>query len=441
MKQIDRILDRCKSSGADMADVFNLSRRTLQIAVRDGQVETVKRASPGGLGIRFFKDGKMAFAHSTDISEAAVDAMIPRLAAMAQKTQKDPNAGMPSAQEYPKDLKIHDGAQLEKPIEEKIEYLRALEKSAMKFDPMITKSNGVSYDEIVTTRTLGNSKGVSFSFDSTFYRVGISVVATKGEEMFPGEGSMFATYFDDLPAPEEIVRYFASRAVRLIGGTPVDPGDYEIVFTPEAAGSLLWGLNFALNGYEAFKGSSFLAGKQGVSVAAGNFTVIDDALKPRGVSTRPVDDEGTASQTTVLIENGILKNYLYDFKAAAKAKTTSTGSAYRNDYGAMPEINHSNFYIAPGEDKAEDVVASLKRGIIVEQTQGWGLHSVTGQYSAGINGILVENGKRIRPVAGVTLAATAEEVLGGIDAVCDDIRYYWDMTSPSLMVKRMKVGA
>jgi PmbA protein len=259
--------------------------------------------------------------------------------------------------------------------------------------------------------------------------------------MFPGEGSMHATIFTDMPKPEEIVAYYASQAVQLIGGTPINPGDYEIIFTPRSAGSIFWGLNFALNGNNGFKGASFLAGKVGQKIAAGNFTVIDDALRPRGLFTRPADDEGTPCQKTVLIENGVLKNFLYDFKTAQKAKTASTGSAYRPDYGSTPEINPSNFYIAPGKDKFEDVISSLKKGIIVEQTQGWGLHSVTGQYSAGINGILVENGKRIRPVAGVTLAASAEEVLTGVGAVCDDIKFYWDMTSPSLMIKRMKVGA
>ena len=441
MEQLNKILEQCVSAGAEMADVFGVSRRTLVISVRDGQVESIKKADPGGIGIRFFAGGKMAFAHSTDTSEASINSMIPKLSAMAQKTEKDPFAGMPGPVDYPKDLDIYDGRQLDKPVEDKIDYLKKLEQLALKFDPFISKSNGVSYEEIVTTRSLANSRGVRFSYDSTFYRVGISVVASKGEEMFPGEGSMFATIFNDMPKPEEIVAYYASQAVQLVGGTPIEPGDYEIVFTPRSAGSIYWGLNFALNGDNAHKGYSFLADKLGKTVATANFSVIDNALMPRGISTRPVDDEGTPCQKTVLIENGVVRNFLYDYKTAAKAKVSPTGSAYREDYGSTPGINHSNLYIAPGNDKLEDVVASLKKGIIVEQTQGWGLHSVTGQYSAGINGILVENGKKIRPVAGVTLAASADEILMGIGAICDDIKFHWDMTSPSLMIKRMKVGA
>jgi PmbA protein len=113
----------------------------------------------------------------------------------------------------------------------------------------------------------------------------------------------------------------------------------------------------------------------------------------------------------------------------------------REDYSSMPEIRASNFYIEPGKDKVADVIASCKRGIIVEETAGWGLQGVSGQYSAGINGILVENGKKIRPVAGVTIAASADDILNGLGAICDDITYFDNINSPTLMVKRMTVGA
>ena len=132
---------------------------------------------------------------------------------------------------------------------------------------------------------------------------------------------------------------------------------------------------------------------------------------------------------------------MYDYKTASKAGTKSTASSSRRDYSYFPGIFPINFYIAPGDDKIEDVIASCKKGIIVEGTQGWGLHSVTGNYSAGINGILVKNGKRIKPVANVTIAAGADELLKGIGAICDDITFYRSFNSPSIMVKKMKVGS
>ena len=441
MEQVDRILQKCAVSGADLADVFGVASQTLTISVRDGQVETLKKASPGGLAIRFYKSGKMAFAHTTDLSGPAIDGIIPRLGTLAQKTEADPLADLPGPQEYAGNLDIFDQRQFERPIEDKIQYLKELEEQALKFNTMINKSNGVWYSEWNTVRSLGNSKGARVSYKSTFYRVGISVVATKNGEMFPGEGGVNCAQFADLPSQGKIVEEFVSRAVRLIGGTPVEGGDYEIIFTPRAANSIVWGLIGALNGYNAFKGASFLADKLGRKVAVENLAIYDDALMPRGVASRPSDDEGTASVRNTLIEGGVVKGFLYDMKTAAKAKAKSTGSSMREDYSSFPAIAASNFYVQPGKDKVDDVVASCKKGIVVEQTEGWGLHSVTGQYSAGINGTLVENGKRIRPVAGVTIAASADEILNGIGAICNDITYFDNVNSPTLMVKRMKVGA
>jgi PmbA protein len=438
--QIDKIIDRCLKSGADMADAYLISRNSLSLSVRNSEVESVTRAAPGGLAIRYYKGGKMAFAHSTEIDDTAIDTLITKCAALSGSIEADKYASLPASQPKAIDLDIYNPAQTKVSTEDKIAYLRNLESLALKFDPVIGKSNGVSYEEDLITRELANSNGIRGLYDFSFYRVGLSIVAEKNGEMFPGEGSLFVTHFDMLPKPEKIVEIFASRAVRLIGGTPVAGGDYEIIFSPRGADSILWGLSAALNGDSVFKGTSFLSGKLGQKIAVDGLTLIDDATRPKGIASRPFDDEGTPSAKNVLIENGIVKGYLYDQKSALKTGAKSTGSSRREDYNSFPEIGVSNFYIAPGKNKFEDVIASCKKGIIVEETQGWGLQSVTGQYSAGINGTLVENGKRIRPVAGVTIAASADEILNGIGAICDNISFYDNMACPAIMVKRMTVG-
>jgi len=259
--------------------------------------------------------------------------------------------------------------------------------------------------------------------------------------MFPGEGSLWIRRFSDLPSPEKITEIFAGRAVRLIGGRPVDGGPYEIILAPSAANSLQWGLMGALNGNDNLLGATFLEGKLGQKIAFEGFSVYDDPLMPWAINSRPADDEGVASEKLALVENGVLKNFFYDSRTGAKANAKSTGAARREDYYSLPDISPSNFYIAPGTEKVDDVIAACRKGIIVEITQGWGLQGVNGQYSAGINGVLVQNGKRIRPVAGVTIGGTADDLLKGIGAVCDDITFFDRFNSPTLYVKKMVVGA
>ena len=441
MELLDKILGKCQRSGAEMAEIYYISPRKLSISLRNGQVETIEKSTPGGMAIRFFANGKTSFGHTTELSDSAIDKTVDKLSRLAAKMEEDKFAVLPGPAEYPDRLEIYDDSFINEPMETKIQYLRDLEKKAMAHDPLIKKSNGVSYDEYVVTEGLANSKGVSSDYNSTYYRVGISVVASKDDQMYPGEGSVSARHFGDLPSHDKIVELFASRAIRLIGGTPVDGGDYEIIFAPRAANSILWGLSMALNGDNAYKGASFLTDKKGAKIAVDGFAVYDDALMSKGVASRPADSEGCPSRKLALIENGIVRGFMYDTRTAVKAKAESTGSCAREDYSSYPGIFPSNFYIAAGKDKVGDVIAACKTGIIVEETQGWGLHSVTGQYSAGINGILVKDGKRIRPVANVTIAADADRLLNGIGAICDDITFYDSFNSPSIMVKSMMVGA
>ena len=441
MELLDKILDKCLRAGADMAEVYYQTERTLRISVHDAKIETINKAAPSGLAIRYFSSGKTAFAHTTDLSDSAIDRLISSMRNLAVKTGEDKYAVLPSPQKYPENLQIDDKEYSCQLLETKIGYIQELERLALGFDPLIVKSNSTWYAEYLTSKTIANSKGLNVTFDSTSYGLGVSVVAAKGEQMFPGEGKMWARRLADFPGPEKIAEIYAGRAARLVGGRPVNGGDYEIIFAPRAANDILWGLRGALDGENVYSGASFLVDKEGQKIASDNFSLYDDPLMPWGIGSCPADDEGVASAKQTLIENGILKGFLYDSRAAAKAGKVSTGSAKREYYSSLPAISASNFYIAPGSTKVDDVIASCRKGIIVEIAQGWGLQAVSGQYSAGINGILVEKGKKIRPVADVTVAGSAEDIFGGMGAICDDITFYDQFNSPSLYVKRMTVGA
>lgn len=441
MEFMEKTLDKCLNAGGDAAEVFRVSQKVLSLTVRDGQVETIEKSAPGGLAIRFYKDNKTAFAHTTDLSDKSIDGIILKIKDMADKTEPDEFAVLPGPGQYGRDLEIYDGSRANIGMDDKIAYLVNLEKLARGYDALVDKSNGVWCNEILSDLELVNSKGVNAGYRSSTYEVGLSVVVTKKGDMYPAEGSIKARYFNDLMSDEDLVDRYVSRALKLVGGTTVAGGDYEIIFTPIAASSILWGLSFALNGEDALAGRSFLSGREGGAFASEKLSLYDDALKIRGVASRPFDHEGTPSQNNKLIDKGVLTGFLYDTRTAARAGKKSTASAIRKEYYTLPGISPSNFYFAPGDDKVDDVVRSCKNGIIVESVHGWGLYSVNGQFSGGINGILVKNGEMVKPVANVTVAAGPEDLFEGIGAVCDDITFYDNFCSPTIMVRKMKVGA
>lgn len=441
MHDIKRILDKCLRSGAKMAEVYSLSKNAMYIRARDGKVDTIKKSTPGGVAVRYYSFDRLAFGHTTEISDKTIDKMISRLSKLSRKTGGEEFVNLPEPQAIPDNLDLYAPSYSELSTESKIDFLLGLEDIVLKYDPLIKQSNGTWYAEIISTVKLVNSNGVELEYNDTLYMVGIDAIAAKGDEKFPAEGDFSVRHFEDLPKPDEMVDKVAGKAIRLLGGTQIDSGDYEIILTGGATRSVLYGLLFALKGDDFIKGSSFLSGKEGEKFADSRLSLYDDAVMKRGVASRPFDDEGTGSKKITLIENGVLKSALYDMRTAARASKNSTGSALREDYNSFPAIGPSNFYISAGDSKFEEVVAACKKGIVVEDTQGWGLHSVTGQYSAGINGVLVRNGKRIKPVASVTLAGSSDEVLNGIGAICDDLSFYQDLNSPTIMIKKMRIGA
>ncbi len=441
MNDINRVLNKCVRAGASMAEVYGINQQKLTITVRKGKVEAISKSTPGGMAIRFFSVDRVAFAHTTDLSDNAVDLAIAKLSSLSKKTSKQEYASLPEPHDITDDVDIFGPSFVDISTDDKINYLVDLENAALSYDPLIKQANGMTYIEKVSTVKLVNTNGVDLSLDRTAYTVKVNLSSAKGEEMFPGEGEFSARYFEDLPTPDKMVDIIAGKAVRLIGGTAVEPGEYEIIFTPGGMDSLFWGMMHAINGDNLLRGSSFLADKEGEKIADAKFSLVDDAVMKRGVNSRPFDDEGTPSQKTMIIEDGILRTGLLDYKTAVKYGRKSTGSALRYAYNNFPEIGNTNLYIAAGKDKVEDVIASCKKGLLVEHCQGWGVHGVNGTYSAGINGTLIRNGKRIKPVANVTLAASNDELFNGIGAVCDDLNFYGGFNAPSVMIKKMHVGS
>ena len=441
MNDINRILNKCVRSGAMMAEVYSVTQKSMTIRVRNGKVEAISKSTPGGTAIRYYSAGRVAFAHTTDLSDNAIDKAIAKLSNLSKKTGQDPLATLAEPQAAETDLELYAPSFAEIATESKIDYLTELEDLALKYDPLIKQSNGMQYTETISTISLVNTNNVNLSYDSTMYDIAINLASANDNEMFPGEQVFSARNFEDLPSPEKMIDNVAGRAIRLLGGTPVEPGEYEIILAPSVSGAILWGMSFAICGDSYLRGASFFADKAGKKFADSKLSVYDDALMPRGYSSRPFDGEGTASKTNTIIENGVFKSALYDLKTAAKAEKVPTGSAEREHYNDFPEIWPSNLYIAAGNDRLDDVIASIKKGIVVEKSEGWGLNGITGQFSSGINGTLIRNGKRIKSVANVTLAASNDELFNGIDAICDDLTFNQHINMPSLMIKKMHVGA
>ncbi len=429
----------CLRKGADAAEVYIESGRSLGVEVRNGEIETVTEAASQGAGIRVFLGGRLAFAHSNDLAEASLGAAVERAVAFARITTADSSNVLPDDPGSAAVEGLFDPSIASLPLERKIGLALEAEKAALAVAG-VSKSAGAAWSEGEDEVAIANSLGLLQGYRSSSCGFSVSVVAEKGAQKTTGGESCGRRFFADLKTPAEIAAKAARDAVGMLDPRPVKTQRAAVIFDPDAAGALLGGILGAIHGERVLQKASFLADRLGQPIASELLSIVDDGLRPKGPASAPFDGEGTACQTRLIIEKGVLKGFLYNAAVAKRAGTKSTGNASRGGFTGLPGIGAHNFYVAAGAARAADIIASTKSGLWLKEVTGYGINPVNGQFSGGAAGFWIEDGRVAFPVQGLTVAGTAEEILMGIDAVADDLDLNRGRTAPTFRVKSLQIG-
>jgi PmbA protein len=435
----EQLVKKCLKKGADAAEVYIQSGRSLSLEVRKGEVETVQEAAAAGVGFRVFVKGRMAFASSNDLGEKALEEAIGRAVEFARVTTADPNNVLPDDEGVTEVAGLYDPETARVPMERKIELLKTTEKLAMK-DPRITKSDGASYGESEAETVIANSSGLLKSYRAGACGYGVSVVAEKGEQKSSGSEACSRRFFADLKPAEKVAAKAAEDAYEMLDPRPVKTQRAAVIFTPDVAYALLGGIIGAVNGERVLQGASFLAKKVGQRIGSELLTLIDDGTRPRGVASAPFDGEGVPTQKRVVVEKGVLRGFMYNTIVARRAGVKSTGNASRGGFTGLPGIGPHSFYMAAGPVKPEAIIKATEAGFLVKEVTGYGINPVNGNFSGGASGFWVEKGKVAFPVKGLTIAGTAAEMLEGIDMVADDLDLERAMAAPTFRIRVLQIG-
>lgn len=435
----ERYVAECLKKGAGAAEVYVESSRRLSVRVRNGEIETVQESASHGAGFRVFVKGAMAFASSNDLSERTCREAIDRAVAFARITTPDPSNVLPDDKGVGDAGPLYDPEIARIPMDRKVGLALKAEELALK-DPRITLSGGAGYGEGEGEIALANSHGLLKGYRASNCSFSVSVVAADGEERSSGGESCGRRFFADLKPVEEVAERAAKKAWEMLGARPVKTQKAAVIFSPDVARALLGGILGAVNGERVLQKASFLAGKIGEKIGSGLLTLIDDGLRPKGPASAPFDGEGVPQQTRVIVEEGVLRGYMYNTIVAARAGVKSTGNASRRGFASLPGIGPHNFYMAAGKSKPEDIVRSTKRGLLVREVTGYGINPVSGHFSGGAAGFWIENGKIVHPVRGLTIAATAAAMLEGLDLIGDDLDLNRGVTAPTFRVAEMQIG-
>ncbi len=282
-----------------------------------------------------------------------------------------------------------------------------------------------------------NSKGLNLEKLVNDALIGTQVVANDGKDQRSAFEYIRSNDYSDFDL-EALADLAAKKAVALLGASPCESGEYEILLTKEASASLLTPHVSMFSAESVQKNVSLLKGKIGEIIGSTKITVVDDPFMKKSVRSGAFDDEGVATSYKELVKDGILTGFMHNLKTAKKDNIKSTGNGFIGR-GIAP----TNLYIKPGEFKYDDAVKLMKKGIIITDLAGThsGANPISGDFSLQASGFLVEDGKIGRPVALITVAGNYLDLLKDVTHVCDDLKFdFGYVGSPSLLIKSLMVS-
>ena len=435
----EKLVRKSISLGANAAEVFLETNRNLSVRILNSEIETIQEASTSGVGFRVFVDNKMGFSHCNDFSEKSLNDTIARAITFARLSSPDENNVLPDNKEITQVADLFDPGISAETMDNKIKMTMELEKLARK-DPRITKSSGAGYGEGESEIFIANSNGILKSYKSSGCSLGVSVVAEKGNQKNSGGEYCSRVFFSDLLSLEKIAKVASRKAIELLDPVMIKTQKAAAIFDPDVARSLFGGMITAINGERVLQGASFLKDYLNKQFASPLLTFIDDGTLQRRLSSAPFDGEGVPTKKNILIENGILKSFIYNTKAAKRAGVKSTGNASRAGFTSLPGIGTSNVYLVSGKHTRNEIIESTKRGLLLLEVTGYGIDPVSGNFSGGASGLWIEGGKIVHPVKGVTIAGRAFDILNAIDMMGDDLDKDKSNSAPTFRVAEIQIG-
>jgi TldD protein len=447
-------LEHALRQGGDFAEVFVEDRRSSRARYDEGRTEELVSGRERGAGIRVVRGETTGFAHTADLSPAGL-----RLAAEAaggasrgdgvrrRVVSLEPGAASP-----PLDVVLPETVEKRR----KVELLAQADAAARDESHDIT-SVTASYADAHRQIQVANSDGLLASDDQVRTRLMVQCVATGDIGMQTGYEAPGRTLgfdvFDNID-PAEVARSAARRAVTLLDAVPAPSGKLPVVLRRGAGGVLFHeACGHGLEADHILKDASVFTGRVGEQVASPFVTLVDDGTYGHEWGTLRIDDEGKPAQRNVLIENGVLTDYMWDLLRSRKEGRPSSANGRRQSYRHLPMVRMTNTFLLAGETDPADIVRGVDYGIYCAQLGGGQVDPATGDFVFGVTeAYLIENGEITRPIRAAQLIGNGPDVLRMVDVVGNDFDTWTGMCGkngqtvpvssgqPTLLVREMTVG-
>ncbi|WP_297455439.1 TldD/PmbA family protein [Persephonella sp.] len=417
-------------------EIYISSVQTLKVVSGNLSMESLTKSKETGVGIRIKKGEKTGFFYISNPTEEKINKAVQKAIQSIEISEDDPYIQFSSPTDNPVNPEIYDKYFAENLSDaEKSQIALEFEEKIRSKDSRITNIRNCSFIEKISEYTLINSNGVEISEKSTAYTIMAAAIATGEKDSQIAWGFDSSRFLSDLNV-DKTAEEMVHNAVSLLGAKPIPSQVIPALFPPYAFTQILEAFFPVFSGESLITGKTYLKDKLQEKIAPDFLTLIDSGLLSRKVGSRKFDDEGTPTQSTEIIKNGVFQTFLHSIYTANKTSSTPTGNGFRNSFKDTPSVQPSNFYLSNGSQPVKPEGKYFK---VIEMM---GLHTanpVTGDFSVGATGLLIQDGYEY-PVSGITISGNFFELLGNIVQIGNDLKFYGRFGSPSVFVSRINIG-
>ncbi len=450
-----KVLETCLLTGGDFAEIYLEDTTANSIALNSNEVKSSSTSNIYGCGIRILKELEEVYGYTNDTTETGLMTLAKKLASNFSGSPVNYKFKLEEVK-YKEVINEEKVALKDTTLKSKVKLMNAMNEEAYSVSDKVAQVF-VTFTDTTQKVTIANTLGVfteGYRFNS---RYGINVVAkneTRTETMSDSYGGAFVFSKYKESHLRELANTVASSAVELLSSEEMVGGVYDVVINNGFGGVIFHeACGHSLEATGVAKGLSVFAGKLDTKIAADCVTAIDDGTIDNEWGSLAFDDEGNKTKKNVLIENGILKSYMIDYRNSRKMNSKSTSSGRRQSYRFSPTSRMTNTFIQNGESTFDEIIANTKQGFFAEKMGGGSVNPATGEYNFSVaKGYLIEDGKLTQVVKGATLIGNGANTLLNVDMVADNCSFGYGMCGsmsgsiptcvgqPTIRVKNMTVG-
>lgn len=431
----DRLMLQAKAAGATKAEASFSYGRQSGLTYRAGEVSDLEQAEYVDLNLRVWVGDQLAFLSGNQIDQQGLKDLAEQAVARAKLLPATPDVTLPETPDTPNPALDFDEA--EPSLQDLIAEAQALNEGVLARDGIVN-SDGGSAGWRKSLGAMAVSNGLAYTSLRSGFSRSVSAEAGQGDARVRDYDASGKSHFADMSSVEDIVATAVKRTLSKVGAQAIPGFEGVVVFEPRMAKFLIASFLGAINGASIVKGQSFLKDALGTAVFPAGVQILDDPSLPRGSASRVMDSEGHAPKPLDLIVDGVLQTWLLDRRSAGRLGLETNARARRSGGGAISPAM-TNVLVSGGTQSGEELIAGVERGMLVTDMMGQGLNPLTGDYSRGAGGFLIEKGKIGQPLQNMTVAGNMAQfftsLVLGTDTDTDGAIH-----APSILLPKAMIG-